>query len=130
MTNFAAGAEAAYNPDSPFFPFGQNPRGGAAGTPGNPVRKMEAGGKAEADQWSQQTYDYASPKSDPMGTPYGDGTGGPGTPYFLQDQGGGGGGGGGGQADWQSYGQYGPGTTQSFQVHTFLATVCEQISLY
>ena len=95
-----------YNPESPFFPFGNNPRGGAIGSNIRP-----AGGKLEKDDMAQQQQQwysdefvqnrFGSPKgegSGPSSMPYQDSGGGGGVPYFLPEhnqQGSAG--------DWQNY---------------------------
>ena len=80
-----------YNPESPFFPFGNNPRG--AGSIGGNIRPN---GKIEKDDMSQQQQWYGDefvqnrfgpPKTDAGGAtsmPYQD-SGGGGVPYFLPE---------------------------------------------
>ena len=83
-----------YNPESPFFPFGNNPRGsgGAMGGSIRPSGKME---KDDMSQQQQQWYSdefvqnrFGSPKGEGGGStsmPYQDSGGGGSVPYFLPE---------------------------------------------
>jgi hypothetical protein len=95
-----------YNPESPFFPFGNNPRGGGAiGGNIRPSGKIE---KDDMAQQQQQQWGYSdefvqnrfgSPKGEGSASmPYQDSGGGGGVPYFLPEhnqQG--------STGDWQNY---------------------------
>lgn len=93
-----------YNPESPFFPFGNNPRGGAIGGSIRPAGKVEKDDMSQQQQWYGDEFvqnRFGSPKGEgPTSMPYQDsGGGGGGVPYFLPEhnnqQG--------STGDWQNY---------------------------
>lgn len=92
-----------YNPESPFFPFGNNPRGGAIGGSIRPTGKVEKDDMSQQQQWYGDEFvqnRFGSPKGEgPTSMPYQDsGGGGGGVPYFLPEhnqQG--------STGDWQNY---------------------------
>lgn len=102
-----------YNPESPFFPFGNNPRAGGGAIGGNirPSGKIEKDDMSQQQQWYSDEFvqnRFGSPKGEGGGTtsmPYQDSGGGGAAPYFLPEhnqQG--------ATGDWQNYavgGSYG-----------------------